>query len=175
MRRALIALLVLPAAALAADAPRALPKQMTDLQACRGIADSAERLACYDRTVAALSAAAASSQVVIIDKQEIRKARKGLFGFTLPRIGFLTGRDDDPQDVEEAKRLETKIVSVRQLPYGKWRFTVEAGGVWETTEADSRFNDPKPGMTVLLERGLMGAYYATAGGKGRRVQAKRVG
>jgi hypothetical protein len=157
----------------AAPAVPPVAKQVGDLQACRAISDAATRLACYDRAVDALSAAAASQDVVIVERSEVRKARKGLFGFTLPRIGFLAGRDDNPEDRSDADRLETKIVDSRALAYGKWQFTVESGAVWETVETSLGFDDPLPGRTVILEKGSLGSYFAKVG-KGRRVQARRI-
>lgn len=163
----------LAAPAHAAQAAPPVAKQVSDLQACRAMSDSAARLACYDRAVDALSAATASQDVVIVERSEVRKARKGLFGFTMPRIGFLSGRDDNAEDRSDADGLETKIVSSRALTYGKWRFTVENGAVWDTVEASIGFDDPLPGRTVLLEKGSLGSYFAKVG-KGRRVQAKRI-
>ena len=172
-RRLLFSLIVLPGVAFAAE-PAPVAKQVTALQACRTKADSAERLACYDKAVDVLTAAAASQEVVIVERSEVRKARKGLFGFSLPRIGFLAGRDGNAEDEADVARLETKIVSSRAVGYGKWRFTVESGAIWETVEAKLGFDDPLPGRTVILEKGSLGSYFAKVG-KGRQVQAKRVG
>jgi hypothetical protein len=149
-------------------------KPVAALQQCRTLADAQARLACYDKAVDALAAATASGETVVVERTDVRKARKGLFGFALPRIGFLTGRDDNAEDRADASRLETTILSGRSIGYGKWRFTVEGGAIWETVEASVGFDDPKPGATVLIEKGTLGAYYVKVG-KGRRVQAKRVG
>lgn len=149
-------------------------KAITDLQACRGISDVTERANCYDRAVDALSAATLKGDVVVVERGEVRKARKGLFGFTLPRIGFLTGKADNAEDVADEKELKTTVVSARSIGNGKWRFAVEGGGLWETVEANTGFTDPKPGVRVKIEKGIMGAYFVTVE-KGRRVQAKRIG
>jgi hypothetical protein len=172
---ALAALAVSEAGITAAPATPTAPmaKQVTALQACRTKADAAERLACYDKAVDDLSAATASQDVVVVERSEVRKARKGLFGFSLPRIGFLSGREGNKEDEADAVRLETKIASSRSVGYGKWRFTLDDGAIWETTEANIGFDDPLPGRTVLLEKGSLGGYFAKVG-KGRSVRAKRV-
>ena len=167
------ALVALPASAATPPAPPAA-KTVTDLQGCRALTDAAARLACYDRAVDALSAATARGDVVVVERTEVRKARKGLFGFTLPRIGFLTGKPDNAEDVADEKELATVITAARSLGNGKWRFTVEGGALWETVEANVGFSDPKPGRKVLIEKGMLGAYFVTVE-KGRRVQAKRIG
>ncbi len=167
-------LAALGAAAAAHAQTPPVAKPVAALQQCRSVADPQARLACYDKAVDVLTAATASGETLVVERTEVRKARKGLFGFTMPRIGFLSGRDDNEEDKADASRLETKIVSGRSIGYGKWRFTVEGGAVWETVETNSGFDDPKPGATVVIEKGSLGAFYAKVG-KGRRVQAKRVG
>jgi hypothetical protein len=111
---------------------------------------------------------------VIVERNEVRKARKGLFGFTLPRIDFLSGKAGNAEDAADEKELNTAITAAREIGYGKWRFTVEGGAIWETVEASMRFNDPRPGRKVLIERGSLGGYFVTVE-KGARVQAKRIG
>jgi hypothetical protein len=159
-----------------APAPSSAPpaKAITDLQACRGINDPAERATCYDRSVDALSAATLKGDIVVIERVEVRKVRKGLFGFTLPRLGFLAGRADNAEDVADEKELTTTVTSARSIGNGKWRFAVEGGGLWETVETNTGFTDPKPGLKVKIERGIMGAYFVAVE-QGRRVQAKRIG
>ena len=169
------ALLTLPVAAARPTPPGApVAKPVTALQACRALTDAGARLICYDRAVDALTAATASGDVVIVERTEVRKARKGLFGFTLPRIGFLTGKPDHAEDVADEKELNTVITGSRSIGNGKWRFTVEGGGLWETVEVSMGFRDPLPGKKVLIEKGSLGGYFVTVE-KGRRVQAKRIG
>lgn len=168
-------LLTLPVAAATPTPPGApIAKPVTALQACRTVSDAGARLACYDRAVDALTAATASGDVVVVERTEVRKARKGLFGFTLPRIGFLTGKPDNAEDVADELRLDTVVTAARSIGNGKWRFTVEGGGLWETVEATVGFRDPAPGKKVLIEKGSLGGYFITIE-KGRRVQAKRIG
>lgn len=167
-----VAFLSVPAVAQSPAVPVAKP--VAALQQCRALTDAAARLACYDRAVDGLNAATASGDVVVVERTEVRKARKGLFGFTLPRIGFLTGKPNNAEDRADEAALSTTITASRSIGYGKWRFTVEGGGQWETVEASIGFRDPLPGRKVLLEKGSLGAYYAKVDG-GRRVQAKRIG
>lgn len=164
-----------PITVLAAAPATRLAPQVEAVQQCRALTDAAARLACYDRAVDVLARATASQEVVVIDRTEVRAARKGLFGFALPRIGFLSSRPGDAQDHSDESRLATTIVSAREIGYGKFRFTVDGGAVWETVEANSGFNDPHPGGKVLIEKGSLGSYFVQVDGRGRRVQAKRVG
>ena len=175
MYLAAVGFLALPLGPLAIEQATTVPsKPVADLQQCRNLSDGATRLGCYDKAVDTLIAATASNEIVIIERQEVRKTRKGLFGFTLPRIGFLNGRGDNAEDRADAAELETTITASRSVGYGKWRFTVEGGAVWETIEASSGFSDPLVGQKAFLQKGALGAYYVKVN-KGRRVQARRVG
>lgn len=167
-----VVLAAAPFSALAAEPPK-MPAQVAALQACRTKADAAERLACYDKAVDVLSAATASRDLVVIDKAEVKSARKGLFGFALPRIPFLSGREGDPDDDADARELQTTVVSARRWNRAYWRFTVEGGAMWETTEDTRSFTDPKPGAAVMIERGSLGAYYAKVG-RGGRAAVRRI-
>ena len=153
--------------------PPPVAKPVLALQACRTKQDAAERLACYDKAVDDLSAAAASQDVVIVDRADVRKARKGLFGFTLPRIGFLAGRDGNEEDEADAKRFEGKIVDAKLLRFGLWQFTVDGGAVWQTLEESFSFKTPAPDRTVVIESGALGSYSARVG-NGGWVRVKRV-
>jgi hypothetical protein len=167
-----VVLIALPRTAYAEDPPK-LPAQVAALQACRTKVDAAQRLACYDKAVDVLTAATASRDLVVIDKAEVKNARKGLFGFALPRIPFLSGREGDPDDDADARQLSTTIISARRWNRIYWRFSVEGGGMWETTEDTRSFTDPKPGAAVIIERGTLGAYYAKVG-RGGRAAVRRI-
>lgn len=168
------ALLIVSAnAAVAAEEPVKLPSQISALQTCRLKADPVERLACYDKAVDVISAATQSRDLVVIDKAEVKSARKGLFGFTLPRIPFLSGRPGDPDDEADFRELNTTVISAQRWNRVYWRFSVQGGGIWETTEDARGFNDPKQGAAVLIERGTLGAFYAKVG-KGARAAVRRI-
>ena len=151
------------------------PEIFTDLLQCRSITQDAERLACFDRQVGAIDAAAQRDEVVVLDKSELNKTRKTLFGFSFPKLPFLGGGEED--DSGEAKvdgvdQIEAVITSVRSLGYGKWQIGLEDGAVWATTEAISA-RDPKVGQKIELKRAAMGSFMGKVEG-GRAVRMKRV-
>lgn len=166
---ALLALAFTTPALAAEDQPAAVRA----LAACRGIADSGQRLACYDREAAALLQSVEKKETVVLDKAEVRKTKRSLFGFTLPKLPFFGGgKDEDEKEEAEFQQIETPIKTVRQLGYGRFRFTIDDGAVWETTEGINAF--PKPGQKVLIKKGLMGSYFIRFEGN-RSVKGMRVG
>ncbi|MEP6339745.1 MAG: hypothetical protein ABJ070_07905, partial [Parasphingorhabdus sp.] len=94
------------------DAITAPPAIYTELVGCKTISDPTRRLACFDEKVAALESATESKQVVIADREQVKEARRGLFGLSLPRIKLFGGDKDEGAEIKE---IEVKIASVRSL------------------------------------------------------------
>ncbi|HEU0310399.1 MAG TPA: hypothetical protein VFR36_04170 [Sphingomicrobium sp.] len=166
-----VPLLVLASAdsAAAQSAEQQRPAQYQALLQCRSIADATQRLQCYDAAVGTLAEATEAGAVVVVDQEAIRRTRRTLFGFGLPRLPFL-GRGDEGGEPDE---IEATIRSASPHGYGQWLITVDDGAVWQTTEADTRSRSPKVGETATLRKKSLGSYSITWKG-GRGVPAKRV-
>jgi len=137
------------------------------LAQCRAIADRDARLACYDRAAAAVDEAQRKKDIVILDRQEVRRAKRSMFGFSLPSIKLFGDGEDD----EQLKQLVGTLRSATGLPGGMMRFTLDDGGTWETTEqALVRLRE---GDVVTIKAGPLGSYIATAPGR-RAVRVHRV-
>ena len=164
-----ILLLAPLAAASAADQPDPpKPQSFAKLTGCKAITDNAARLACYDKAVLDLEQAVASKQVYLADKEEIKKTRKGLFGFSLPKIGLFGGDDGG----DEANQIEAVIAKATQLGRnGPWTITLEDGARWVQTDGEL-FPPPKPGQPIKIRKGLMGSYIANVNGQ-RGVHVER--
>lgn len=164
-----MAALCLSGAASAAPPPEGA--QLTVILECKSQADERVRLRCYDDAVAALQRATANGSIIVVDREDVRKTRRSLFGFSLPKLPFFGG-DDSQQDQPDI--IEAQIVSARGVGYGKWVIVLEGGARWQTTEASSGLTDPKPGLMVTIKKAALGGYFLKVG-KGRAVRAMRVG
>lgn len=140
------------------QAPR--PAQLRGLLDCRRIVDSAARLACFDRSAAAIDTAEATGELVIADREQLRSARRSLFGLTLPRIALLDGGRPE----EAAQEFESKIRSAKMASDGKWTFQLDEA-VWRATEASPYQADPRAGETVKIRRGPLGSYDLSVEGR----------
>jgi hypothetical protein len=151
MRRIVVAAVVCAAALSAAGTSSAQsakpprPEALNRLTACHTLADGAERLACYDREVAAVDAAEARKDLVVVDREQLRTTRRTLFGLTLPNLSVF---GDDNQDEEGVSRVETTIKRLSQTPYGKWVFTLQDGAQWEQIDRPQH-QDPQGGNGEL--------------------------
>lgn len=168
-------LAALPASALARDDDEKTPPPaiFQDVIDCQKMTDTTARLSCYDEKVATLAAAQESRQVVIADREQIKEARRGLFGFSLPKIRLFSGGSDEKDKEERIEELQTTITSARQFGYGKWILTLEEGGRWQQTDTIRLNADPKSGDTILIKTAAMGSYLASINGQ-RSIRVKRV-
>jgi hypothetical protein len=139
------------------------PEAFQKLLDCKPIADATERLACYDRQVAAMETAESDSSLVIVDKKQIRQAKKGLFGLSLPSMNGLLGRGDKDED-DDVDAIETVIKSARLLPSGRWLIVLADDARWVQTETKSIF-DPKPGQKIRIRKAAMGSFFANINGQ----------
>lgn len=168
----LLGSLAIPGAiALAKDAKQPPVSRMTEkLVACRALTDDAARLACFDREVAAFDTAVRDKKVAVIDREDMRKTRRGLFGISLPRIKLFGDADDDEPEIKEIVGI---IKSKSQGEGGRIVFTLEDGAVWAQTDDYPVFYAVKPGQKVTIKKASFTSYFADFE-KAPTVRAKRL-
>ncbi len=154
------ALMVNPVAAEVAKTAR--PDALKRLTDCRAIASQAERLSCYDREVAAVDAAEARKDLVVVDREQLNTTRRSLFGLTLPNLSIF---GDNSSEAEGVSRLESRIKSVRQTGHGKWIFDLEDGGRWAQIDSKDLPVWPKPGHQIAIRKAALGSYLANVKGQ----------
>ena len=130
---------------------------------CRALADAAQRLVCFDRTVGEMAAATSSKDLVILDRAAMRETRKGLFGFSLPKLKLFGGGSDDADERDQVKELESTITGIRSANDGFAIFTIEDGAHWKQTDGRNLF--PKVGNKIKIKRAAMGSYMAAIEGR----------
>jgi hypothetical protein len=177
MRKVIVAasVAVVFAAGGASAAPKesnvsAPPAAITRVNACRSIAAAAERLACFDREVAAMAAAQAKGDLVAMDRQQVRRTKRSLFGLALPDLGVFGDSDSIEGD---ATSLETTIRRVVQNADGKYVFTLAEGGRWQQLDSRNFIVDPAPGQTIRIRQAAMGSYLANVN-KQNAIRVRRI-
>ena len=157
------ALLAAAAAPAAAQEPeQARPAALTRLVECRAVQGEAERLACYDREVAAFEAAEQSRELVVMDRQQVRRTRRSLFGLVLPDLNLFG--DDNPEE-DGVSELETTLRSASEDAYGKWILVLEDGARWRQIDSRTLAREPRGGQTIRIRRAAMGSYLANIDGQ----------
>ena len=141
------------------------PKIFNDVIQCRSIADAAQRLACFDQSVGALATAQQNRDLYVADKDAMREARKGLFGFSVPKLRIFAD-DDMEKDVDQ---IETTVTGVGQGPRGLI-FTLKDGARWAQTDG-AYMDRPKVGSAIKIKRAALGSYFGTINkGVGFRIE-----
>ncbi len=165
----LAAALSLPAAALAQapsvipDTPPAVFQQVID---CRTVGGPAARLACYDRTVDAMAVASEKKELFVADKAEVQETRKGLFGFSLPKIKIF-GNDDETGGVDE---IDTTVRQYATDRRGRLILLLEDGARWQQIDNESVI-PPKAGDPIHIGKASLGSYLAKIkSGRAFRIQ-----
>ncbi len=152
-------------------APTGSAQLLDGLRGCRAIVDATERAACYDGRVDALLGAVEAAEVRLVDREEVRKTRRQLFGISMPDIPLL--RSDDRDEAEAATVLETTIASGGQVGPTTWRITTAEGAVWEINNPPRKIAPITPGDKVVFKKASLGYYFIRINGalgvKGRRV------
>lgn len=155
--------LLLASAGAAAAQPKpegraAVLKALTD---CRGVADGAQRLACFDAAAAGLEAAESKGDIVVVDREQARQVRRQAFGFTLPSLAILDREGGGDAGDDE---ITLKVLAASRGGDGKWVLRLEGDQTWRQIDTTEVARYPKAGGTVTIKRAMMGSYKLSTGG-----------
>lgn len=149
--------------------PSAPPAAVQSLLACRSIADSAQRLSCYDKEAQSFADAVGKREVVVIDKARANEARRSLFGFSIPNFSALLGGGGD-----EISQIASTVEGVVENGDGGWTIKLADGSTWTQTDGTPVALPPRRGDKVVVKRGALGAYFVKLGSQ-PGFKAKRIG
>src|SRR5215469_2405683 len=150
----------LAAAGVAVAAPKPAPAVQAVVD-CRKIEDPTQRLACYDAAADVLGKAQASGDLLTLDREQRRAARKQAFGFTLPTLSFL----DTGEKPEELDRIQETLASASQDAWGKWTFRMQDGAVWRQIDDEFLSRNPRPGSAITIQRAMLGSFMLSVDGQ----------
>lgn len=153
-------LIMLGATSAAAPRDAARPQIFDRMVACRAVADPTARLACYDAEVAAVDAAEKSNELVVVDRDQVRKARRSLFGLSLPKLAIFS-RGKDGEDEDDPKQIDSVIRSAYSSgASNRSTMILEDGAKWVQIDSRSLSRTPRPGMKIRIRRAALGSYVA---------------
>jgi hypothetical protein len=156
-----------------ADAAR---DALAEIAKCADIAESSERLKCFDSAVPHARSALAA-------QPEPPAPKKGFlewFGFSKPQPVQKAedfGKPPAPPGPEEITQITANVVEFAKTPYGKSIFILDNGQIWRQLDGDStEVANPAPGklMRVTVETGMLGSYNLTIEGRNGLVKVRRL-
>lgn len=144
------------------------PETLARLLACRSIAESTARLACYDTAAGALDSAERQGELVVLDRAGVAETRRQLFGFQMPALPRLFG----PEGTVEIQSVETTLQSAALAGEGRWVFRLADGSVWRQIDTERVNFRNRPGQAVQIRRASLGSFLLTVGDS-RAVRVRR--
>jgi hypothetical protein len=151
-------MLVLILLALMADAESARPRPaaFAAAVACRDTRDAEARLACYDRTIAALDNAEREKRILIVDDAAYRRVQEKRFGAKVDRKPIMG---------DEVDRIASTLKAARVDDLGHWLFTLADGSRWLQTDDTPLVGKPRTGEAVIVRRGALGSFRLSVSGR----------
>jgi hypothetical protein len=151
-----------------ATPPQERPETLARLMACRGIAENAARLACFDTAAGALDTAERQGDLVVIDRAGVAETRRQLFGFEMPSLPRLFG----PEGAVELESIDSTLASASSVGEGRWVFRLADGSEWRQIDSERvRFRN-SPGQPVRVRKGALSSFLLTIDGS-RAVRVRR--
>ena len=135
------------------DQSAAISEQVDALRTCRSETDDALRLACYDTATQAVFATIDNGKAQLVTTEEVEQTRRGLFGFSMPKLGLFSSKDG-----QEMELLESTITRVRQSRR-TYEITIDEGSVWRIANAPMRLRPPKAGDPIAFKKASTGIIF----------------
>jgi hypothetical protein len=137
----------------------ALVKALSD---CRAITDPTERLACFDKTAAALDEAQAKGDVVVVDRKQVHEVKRQAFGFNLDALSMFD-RSGVKDSADES--ITATVKAAHRNVSGKWVVTLDSGAVWRQIDDEELSRDPTPGTSVRVRKAVLGSFMMSVDGQ----------
>jgi hypothetical protein len=168
-----LSLIALTGAAAAQTSAPAAPAVLDQVYACADVAGEAERLSCYDAAVGRLRAAQSSGELLAVDRSQAEEIERDAFGFSLPSLPRLFGRNDS-QDEPAVAEIESEITRIGAGGEGRPVFHLANGQSWaQLDSAPSRA--ARVGVAVTVQRAAMGSFLMHVATGGPALRVRRVG
>jgi len=172
LRATILALAALTAGApaLAAPAPAtAAADPMAPVFACADVTDSAARLACFDKEVAALRDKQTKGSFAAIDPAVVETMKKESFGFSIPSLPKLRLPSlRASEDLKAQAMTIERVAGTSEAPL----FIMTNGQKWRQNDTDSN-RAIRPGVEVTIEKAALGSFLMSSKKGGASLRVRR--
>jgi hypothetical protein len=125
-------------------------KLVADVTACTAITDGAQRLQCFDASVAALADANNKKTIIVADRDSVR----------LRKPSPLAGPDGLEMD-----HLTGTVAAIGRLSDGRVTFTLDNGTSWNQVDDSPVPGKLKPGGKATIKHAAFGTYMGSLEGR----------
>lgn len=123
--------------------------------ACRAVHEAPLRLACFDDKMRILEQSIVSNDVYVVSRAEASRARKSLFGLTLPHFNLFNGEQGT---ADGDQQIESTVESASQSFDGNWLVVLALGSKWQQTDGEQFGLSPRKGDKVIVKRAALGGF-----------------
>ncbi|GLP97440.1 hypothetical protein [Paraferrimonas sedimenticola] len=150
------------------------------LQTCSIIAASDARLQCFDALAQSLNPPSTQPAPTSVQQTQLTESPAPVASATVSSttpastesFGAEQVKVDKAEDKPKEESITATIVSTKRDAYKRYRITLDNGQVWKQRET-VRFS-LREGQEVIIRRGLVGNYYLTKSGGGKKISVNRV-
>jgi hypothetical protein len=142
-------------------------KQLSD---CRAIADDSARLACYDAAAATIDRAETTGELVVVDRGQVREAKRSLFGFDTSALNFFDRGEGEAR--VEVSNVTLTIDRAYRGEGGRWVMVMTDGQVWRQIDSSGPYNPPRQGSKAEIRKASLGSYFLNVDGQ-TAIRARR--
>lgn len=129
---------------------------LASINRCRGIAEGAERLACFDTAASNLAAA---GDVAVVRRDEVQQNQRRLFGFN---VSVLNPFENDGRS-QEIQSISATMTKAQDLGRGEWIITLDDGSIWRKVDATTPIFSARRQYPVTVRRAALGSYMMKVG------------
>ena len=119
--------------------------------------------------VAKMDKAETAGDIVVVDRQQVREAKREAFGFELPHF-TLFDRGEKPETID---RVSAVAESAYVNSEGKWTVVLEDGAKWVQIDSENVEKAPRKGSKIEIRKASLGSYFLNIDGQ-RAIRARRV-
>ena len=139
------------------------------LAECRALTEPAARLGCFDSATAQLVAAERAGEVLVIDRSQVRAARRQAFGFNMPSLDLFSRSGTREPRID---RVQVTLAGGSRSADGKWVMRTVDGQVWRQTDTNRLNKPPRSGSVMDIRTAALGSYFANIDGQ-RAIRVRR--
>ncbi|BDX08563.1 hypothetical protein [Planctobacterium marinum] len=148
------------------------------MEKCRSVSNSVKRLVCYDQLAQRANnledselAEFYANRPVVVASPDARRNAVNNEVQTAPQNSFGLEQQLAERKSAEASELRSVVGKIEKNPHGKLIITLQDGQVWRQT--DSERMSLSVGDSIVISRGLLGAFYLSKQGNNQNIRVKR--
>lgn len=142
---------------------------ISGLFACHEMKDNNDRLACYDSAVARLKIKEKDNEILILDSNEIKAAKKAAFGFSMPKLKLF----DNNNEKENSTEIKVEVIKLGKSG-NRPSIVTNEGQVWVVLDDEEFDPNIKLPRNAYIRSASFSSFLLNFEGRNKSYRVKRV-